>query len=308
MTYSIIARDPETGQLGAAAQTFNLAVGTWVPWATGGVGAVATQATAERRYGTMGLELMGRGIPAGEVLQRLLAADPKREERQVSMIDSAGRIATHTGACCLPAAGSYVGDNFCVQANMMARDTVWPAMAAAYRGSDGPLADRLLAALDAAQAEGGDLRGEQTAALLVVSGDPDPISLVDLRVDHDPDPLSQLRRLVQLHRAYTLEYEIVACAERGETERIYEMVAQVRELAPDETYLQCLCALHLERFLGLRAEALAILTPLAAAQPEWRTYLEREYQSARRGGCTELDPQLLYALDEVLVSNREVSA
>lgn len=298
MTYSIIARDPQTGQMGAAVQTFNLAVGTWVPWAAGGVGVVATQADAERRYGTSGLDLMRAGYSAGQALAALLAADSQREFRQVSMIDQYGGVATYTGGCCLPEAGSYQGAAFCAQANMMARDTVWGAMAAAYQETNGLLAERLLAALDAAQAEGGDLRGQQTAALLVVGPQPSPIPLVDLRVDHDPDPLGQLRRLYRLHRAYELQYQIVDLVKEGHLEPVSGLLARIAELAPDEPYLHCLRALHFERDLGAREEALNILAPLIAAQPQWRTYLERELAAARNASCADLDPQLFAALDQ----------
>jgi uncharacterized Ntn-hydrolase superfamily protein len=296
MTYSIIACDIETGQLGAAVQTFNLAVGTWVPWAEGGIGVVATQALAERQYGTSGLDLMRGGFPANKTLAALLAADPKRESRQVSMIDSVGNIASHTGACCIPEAGSFVGDTFCTQANMMARDTVWHVMAEAYKSAGGSLPERLLAALDAAQEEGGDLRGKQTAALLVVDSQPSPFPLIDLRVDHDPDPLGQLHRLLQLHKAYALEYEIVAYIDKGQTEPIQELIKQIMELAPDEPYLHCLCALHLERHLGQREKALAILRPLIEENPQWGTYLERELLSAQDDHCPDLDPRLLQEL------------
>lgn len=305
MTYSIIARDPETGQLGAAVQTCNMGVGAWVPWAAGGVGVVATQAMAERRYGTSGLELMAGGYTAVQTLQALLAADPKREYRQVSMMDQAGHIATHTGRCCLPEAGSFMGDAYCTQANMMVRNTVWEAMAEAYETGDGPLAERLLAALDAAQAEGGDIRGKQTAALLIVGERPSPIPLIDLRVDHDPNPLVQLRRLLRLHRAYALEYKIVDCVDNGHIEPIYDLIAQIGELAPDEPYLQCLRALHLERDLGLRREALAILEPLIAEHPQWRAYLERELTTAQVAPCPRLDPQLLRDLDHSQKSSME---
>lgn len=305
MTYSIIARDPQTGQLGAAVQTFNLAVGTWVPWASGGTGAVATQAMAERRYGTLGLDLMRGGYGAPQALQALLAADSKREFRQVSMIDNDGNIATHTGKCCLPEAGSFVGETFCTQANMMLRNTVWQAMAKAYEQSEGPLAERLLAALDAAQAEGGDLRGRQTAALLIVDSRPSPIPLVDLRVDHDPEPLLQLRRLWRLHQAYSLEYEIVEHVDGGNTEPVRDLIAQVDELAPDEPYLQCLCALHLDRVLGQRQEALAKLRPLVERGPQWRIYLERELSAAQAAGCLDFDPQLLHDLDFLQANDME---
>lgn len=297
MTYSIVARDPETGHLGVAVQTFNLAVGAWVPWATGGVGAVGTQALAERNYGPNGLELMEAGKSAQDALKTLLAADPKREYRQVAMVDARGNTASHTGECCLPAAGSFVGDSFCTQANMMVRDTVWGKMAEAYQAARGDFADRLMAALDAAQAEGGDMRGKQTAALLIVDSAKSAIPLINLRVDHDPEPLRQLHRMLRLHRAYMLEYKIAAYVEAGNTEPIYAIIQQIGELAPDEPYLHCLRALHLDRILGLREEALAILRPLVEQYPRWRRYLQREFMSAQHVGCLALDEQLLKALD-----------
>lgn len=297
MTYSIIAQDPETGHFGAAVQTCNLAVGTWVPWAAGGVGVVATQATAVRRYGTSGLDLMRVGYSAEQTLNALLTTDLEPESRQVSMIDRKGNIATHTGDCCLPEAGSYVGDGFCTQANMMAQDTVWGAMAAAYETAEGDLAERLLAALDAAQAEGGDIRGRQTAALLVVGDQPSSIPLIDLRVDHDPDPLGQLRRLLRLHRAYTLQSQIEDYKANGNLEPVRALIDQIGELAADEPYLQCLRALYLERDLGLREEAIAILRPLIEERPQWRDYLEREWKASQNGNCDPLDVQFLAKLD-----------
>ena len=306
MTYSIVAYDPTTHQHAIAVQTCNLAVGTWVPWAEGGVGAVATQARAERSYGTLGLDLMRGGFSAPQALAALLAADEQRELRQVAMIDRQGRLAQHTGARCLPEAGMARGEGYATQANMMARDTVWEAMAAAFeaaRGSgQGDLADWLLAALDAAQEEGGDIRGLQTAALVVVgevargkgarlqeaslqgarategwSRETDwRVPLVDLRVDHHPQPLSELRRLLRLHRAYDAQYDIVGLAAIGERERAYELVQRVLTWAPDEDYLHYLCALHLAGALQRWDEALALLRPLIARRPVWLEYLRRD--------------------------------
>lgn len=282
--------------MGVAVQTFNLAVGTWVPWAEGGVGAVATQALAERSYGTLGLDLIRGGKTAGEALTALLEVDPKREFRQVSIIDHQGDIATHTGARCFPEAGSFVGDTFCAQANMMARDTVWEAMAGAYETAGGTLAHRLLAALDAAQAEGGDMRGKQTVAMLVVDRERTPIPLVDLRVDHDPSPVQELSRLLRLHRAYMAEYAIPDYVEAGDTETAYKMLGQIGELAPDEPYLQYLRAMHLAGWLDRWDEALAILQPLIEESPVWGEYLQREAQ-VDNFGCPGLGTRLLDALD-----------
>ena len=209
MTYSIVARDPVTGELGVAVQTGTFGVGRGVPWAEAGVGAVATQSYTERSYGHFGLELLKAGRSPAEALAGLVAADPDERIRQVGIVDAQGRAAAHTGAGCIREAGHLVGDGFAVQANMMARDTVWPAMAAAYEAAEGTLARRLLAALDAAEAEGGDFRGAQSAALLVVGAEPTGFAwkgqLSNLRVDDHADPLGELRRLLDMEEDYRFE-------------------------------------------------------------------------------------------------------
>ncbi len=276
MTYSIVARDPITHELGVAVQTCNLAVGTWVPWAEGGVGAVATQSMAERSYGTLGLDLMRGGMAAPEALAALLAVDEQRDLRQIAMVDGEGRLAQHNGLRCLPEAGMAGGEGFSTQANMMVRDTVWGAMAEAYEQAPGDIAERMLAALDAAEGEGGDIRGQQTAALLVVGPERSPIPLIDLRVDHHPQPLWELRRLLRLHRAYDGEYAITDLVARGEEEKAYELVQKVLEWAPGEDYLRYLCAIHLAGGLNRREEALPLLRPLIAERPMWLEYLRRD--------------------------------
>lgn len=206
MTYSIVARDPETGELGIAVQTRAFAVGTGVPWAEAGVGAVATQSFTERSYGPLGLELLRAGRSPEETLAGLVTADPQDGARQVGMVDALGRSAAHTGELCIKEAGHLVGDGFTVQANMMCSATVWPAMAAAYEAASGSLPQRLMTALDAAEAEGGDFRGRQAAAMLVVegksSGRPWDDRVIDVRVDDHADPLAELRRLVKLAEGY----------------------------------------------------------------------------------------------------------
>jgi uncharacterized Ntn-hydrolase superfamily protein len=205
-TFSIVARDPATGEIGVAVQSHWFAVGTVVPWAEAGVGAVATQSFAEPNYGREGLELMRRGRSAPEALKELLSRDASRDLRQVAMIDAQGRVAAHTGARNIQFAGHHVGNNFSVQANLMSTAQVWPAMARAFEPSTGDLADRLLSALNAAQAAGGDVRGKQSAALVIVrgkaTGKPWVDREFDLRVDDSPDPLKELGRLVVLQRAY----------------------------------------------------------------------------------------------------------
>jgi uncharacterized Ntn-hydrolase superfamily protein len=297
MTYSIVARDPATGQMGVAVQTFNFATGTWVPWAEGGVAAIATQALAERQYGLLGLDLIRGGMTAKEALRALLAADPKRDFRQVSMIDHAGTIATHTGQRCFPEAGSFQGDTFCTQANMMARNTVWGAMAAAYEAAQGDLADRILAAMDAAQAEGGDIRGQQTAALLIVDRRRTRIPLVDIRVDHHQQPISELHRMLRIHRAYAAEIAVAERVEAGDLAAARALLDSIGDLAPDEPYLQYLRALHLAAWLNREAEAVDILRQLITQQPVWREYLERE-AAVDNFGSLGLGRRLLAALDD----------
>lgn len=208
-TYSIVARDPATGDFGVAVQSHWFQVGTVVPWAEAGVGAVATQSFARIDYGPRGLELMRQGKSAKEALDQLVAQDPEKDVRQVAMVDAQGRVAVWTGPRCIIAAGHQTGiggKGFSVQANLMDKATVWPAMAKAFENAKGDLADRMLAALEAAEAEGGDIRGRQSAALIVVkgksSGEPWNDKRVDIRVDDNPQPLAELRRLLDLHRAY----------------------------------------------------------------------------------------------------------
>lgn len=298
MTYSIIAHDPHTHQHGIAVQTCNLAVGMWVPWAEGGVGAVATQAMAERSYGTLGLDLMRGGLPAPQALAALLAADEGRETRQVAIIDAQGRVAQFMGARCLPMAGMACGEGFAVQANMMGRDTVWGAMAAAFeaarQAAQGDLADWMLAALEAAQAEGGDMRGQQTAALMVVGpgatgqgasskgqgvdglGLDRRVPLIDLRVDHHPQAVAEMRRLLGLQRAYDAEYKVGELAAQGAHEEAYALLHKVLAWAPGEDYLRYLCAVHLAGHLQRMEEALALLGPLVQRRPIWLDYLRRD--------------------------------
>jgi uncharacterized Ntn-hydrolase superfamily protein len=204
VTYSIVARDPENGQLGVAVQSHFFGVRAVVPWVLSGYGAVATQAMAEISYGPLGIERLRAGESAMDALAALLAADEGRETRQVAIVDATGRIAVHTGERTIADAGHVVGDGWSVQANMMRREGVPEAMAHAFTAATGDLADRMLAALDAAEAAGGDIRGKQSAALVVGYGDPAKPweRLIDVGVDDTVDPLGELRRLVRVRRAY----------------------------------------------------------------------------------------------------------
>ena len=237
-TYSIVARDPETGQLGVAVQSHWFSVGPIVPWAEAGVGAVATQSFVDPSYGPMGIELMRSGRSAGQALWALVSSDPDSAVRQVAMVDANGSVAAHTGSLCIHAAGHRTGAQFSVQANLMDKETVWPAMEKAYRESEGDLADRLLSALEAAEKEGGDIRGRQSAAILIVSpvntGRPWADRLFDLRVEDDPDPVGELRRLVQLQRAYLAMNEGDEWVTKGDLDHALEAYRRACEFVPDE--------------------------------------------------------------------------
>ncbi|MCP2520034.1 DUF1028 domain-containing protein [Candidatus Aminicenantes bacterium AC-335-B20] len=205
-TYSIVAYDPETGQLGVAVQSHWFSVGSIVPWVEAEVGAVATQSFVDISYGPLGLELMKAGKSAEQALQALLKADKNKSVRQVAMIDFKGRVAVHTGKNCIPEAGHYIGKNYSCQANLMLKNTVWKAMAVAFENAGGELVDRLMAALEAAEREGGDIRGKQSAAIIVVRGKSSGVwwkdRIYDLRVEDHSNPLAELKRLIKLAKAY----------------------------------------------------------------------------------------------------------
>lgn len=237
MTYSIVALDAATGELGVAVQTRWLAVGSVVPWIRPGVGAIATQSFVDTRYGYAGIELLAAGRAPDDVLAELLAADRDPGIRQVGIVDAAGRAAAHTGADCVAAAGHLARGGVSVQANMMERPTVWPAMLRAYEAAAGDLADRLVAALRAAEAEGGDVRGRQSAALVVVPGRPDahPWDIrYDIRVDDARAPLDELDRLLALNRAYEALDAAFGALAVGETTAALAFFEQAATLAPED--------------------------------------------------------------------------
>lgn len=237
MTYSIVARDKRTGEFGVAVQSHYFQVGPVVPWALSGVGAVATQSQVNVSYGPLGLELLQAGHTAAQALKALTAGDPLAELRQCAIVDAAGGVATHTGSKCIPAAGHQLGDGFSCQANLMERDTVWGAMAAAYESTDAPLAERMMAALEAAEVEGGDIRGRQSAAMLVVSGTrtgrPWEDRVIDLRVEDDAEPLLELRRLLRIKRGYLADSEADRLEESGDPASAAAKRVQAFELVPE---------------------------------------------------------------------------
>jgi uncharacterized Ntn-hydrolase superfamily protein len=275
-TYSIVARDAGTGQVGVAVQSHWFGVGTIVTWAEPGVGAVATQSLADPAYGPNALALLRDGTAPGDALAKLLAEDEAAAVRQVGVVDARGRTSAHTGADCIVHAGHRGGEGYSCQANMMLTDTVPDAMAAAFEASAGsPLDERLLAALDGAEEAGGDVRGRQSAALLVAPAEGEPWRrLYDLRVDDHPDPLAELRRLHALQRAYdlsTLAEDLTAEGRHDEAAPLYEQAA---EHAPGSDELLFWAGLGAAQggdvALGLERVRAAI-----ALNPRWRELLRQ---------------------------------
>ncbi len=277
-TFSIVARDPETGELGVAVQSHWFNVGPWVAWIEAGVGAIATQSFVDPSYGRLGLDLMRAGKSAPDTLKALLAVDPASELRQVGMIDAQGHVAAHTGARNIPSAGQHVGTNYSVQANLMLNETIWPAMSRAFEASKGDLAERMLAALDAAQAAGGDVRGRQSAALIVVSGKPSGKPWIDrtfdLRVDDSADPLRELRRLAVLQRAYNHMNAGDLAVERKDNAEALRQYSSAAQLAPGNMEMVYWHAVALVN-MGRVDESLPLFRRVFEAEKNWLTLTPR---------------------------------
>ena len=277
-TYSIVARDPVSGELGVAVQSHWFSVGSVVPWAESGVGAVATQSFVEPSYGALGLELMRTGKSAAEALAGLVAADPSPAVRQVGMVDASGRAAVYTGEMAIPEACDRSEPGMTIQANLMAAPTVCDAMHRAYTESDGDLAERLMSALEAAQAEGGDIRGKQSAALLVVAAQPTGRSwkdrLYDLRIEDHPEPLVELRRVLTVARAYRHMSEADEHWAAGEMDRARQAYERASELLPGRAEPVFWHAVLLTSTGRLDA-ALPLFARAYRLQPAWRTLVPR---------------------------------
>lgn len=278
MTYSIVAFDAATEQFGVAVETHQPSVGAWVPWLKPGVGAVATQSWTNVGFGPLGLKLLGGGLSAEHTLAALLASDPERARRQVAVIDRAGNVAVHTGERCIAHAGHQTGVGYSVQANMMLHPTVPAAMAGAFEDAQGSLAERLMRALHAAEGEGGDIRGAQSAALLVVSSEAEPDwenIVCNLRVDDHTNPIMELRRLVDQHIANALSDQGYAQAKRGEIDAAIQTWAQARARAGDATEMQFWQAVTLADEYGRFGEGRALLHDLAMREPQWIELVRR---------------------------------
>lgn len=277
-TYSIVARDPATGEMGVAVQSHYFSVGPIVPWAEAGVGAVATQSLVLVDYGPDGLKLMREGKSAQEALDQLVAADEHNEGRQVAMIDAQGNVAAYTGDKCIPDAGHQTGAQYSVQANLMANDKVWPAMAEAFEKAEGDLAERMMQALEAAEKAGGDIRGKQSAAMLIVraesTGKPWADRVLDLRVEDSEKPLDELRRLIRLRRAYNHVDAGDAHLSAGRTEEAMKAYEQGAQLAPEVVELQFWAALGMYTN-GREKEGLALFREVFAKEYRWVDLMPR---------------------------------
>lgn len=277
-TFSIVARDPKTGEMGVAVQSHYFSVGPVVAWAEAGVGAVATQSLVDISYGPKGLDLMRQGKTASDALPDLLLKDPQRDVRQVAMVDAKGNVSAWTGPRCIEAAGGETGEGFSVQANLMLNDSVWPAMAKAYREAKGDLTERLLIALEAGQKAGGDIRGQQSAALVVVkataSSEPWKDRIFDLRVEDNPHPIAELRRLVRLKRAYLLEDkgdDAVALNKMDDALVFYGEAAKLAPEVPELVFWQAVSLFG----AGRETEAMPLFKKVFESDRNWALLVSR---------------------------------
>jgi uncharacterized Ntn-hydrolase superfamily protein len=281
-TYSIVALDETTGELGVAVQSHWFSVGFLVPWAKAGVGAVATQSFVKVDYGPDGLQLMESGMKAADALKTLTSKDEGEAVRQVGMIDIKGNVAAHTGSRCIKYAGHIVGENYSVQANMMANGTVPKAMAVAFEETKGDLADRMMAALEAAEAEGGDIRGKQSAAMVIVSGEPSGVDWKDtklsLRIEDHPTPLIELKRLIRVHRAYQHANMGDHYMETEEIDKALIEYSKAAEYYPENPELPYWSAIALAN-VGRLEEALPVFQSVFQRNPDLKTMTPRLVKS-----------------------------
>jgi len=277
-TFSIVARDPETGEMGVAVQSHWFSVGSVVSWAEAGVGAVATQSFVNASFGPRGLELLQIGHTATHAVEELITSDEGRDYRQLAIVDAYGHVGVHTGQKCVAEAGHYVGNGFSVQANLMLNNRVWPAMARAFETGQGPLAERMVAALEAAQDEGGDIRGKQSAAILVVRGQATAKvwedRLIDLRVEDHPEPLVELRRLLNVARAYQYMNAGDESLEKGDVEGSLANYRRAETIQPDNLEIKFWHAVALAN-AGRLAEALPKFKQVFGQDSNWAATVPR---------------------------------
>ncbi|MBT8324689.1 MAG: DUF1028 domain-containing protein [Winogradskyella sp.] len=281
-TYSIVALDSVTGEMGVAVQSHWFSVGTTVTYGKAGVGVVATQSLVNPSYGPKGLALMEQGLSPEQALKALVANDDGEMYRQVAFLNSNGDVAAHTGSSCISEAGHYVGKHFSVQANMMLNNTVWNAMAKAFETTSGHLSERLMAALLAAEAEKGDIRGKQSAAILIVKGEATGNSwqdiVMDLRVEDSTDPLTELNRLIKMHKAYEYMNNGDLAMEEGYSKKAEEMYLSAQKLFPNNLEMQYWYAINLLNNKDFE-KAYPILTKVFKMDSNWRELTSRLVKS-----------------------------
>ncbi len=277
-TYSIVARDPVTGEMGVAVQSHWFSVGTIVAWGEAGVGVVATQSFVNRAFGPDGIELMKQGMSADDVLDKLIGEDEGRDLRQLAILDINGNVKAYTGKNCIYGAGHIVGENYSVQANLMLNDKVWSAMSEAFENSTGSLAERMIAALEAGENAGGDIRGKQSACLLIVRGEATgnlwEDRLIDLRIDDNPEPIEELKRLLKVHRAYEHMNNGDIAVEHGDMELAMKEYMAAEEMFPDNEEMKYWHAVTLVNNGDLQ-NALPIFKEVFTKNENWKTLTPR---------------------------------
>ncbi len=277
-TYSIVARDSSTGEMGVAVQSHWFSVGSIVSWGEAGVGVIATQSFVNPSFGPGGLELLKSGKTADEALKILIESDEGRDLRQLAILDADGNAAAHTGKNCIPFAGHIEGDNFSVQANMMKNETVPEAMQKAFTSSKGPLAERMIAALEAAENEGGDIRGKQSAALLVVNAEGTGKvwvdRAIDLRVDDHENPVAELKRILKVHRAYDHMNSGDLAIEKGDMELAVKEYKTAEKMFPDNLEMKYWHAVTLCEN-GMLEEALPMFAEIFSKNSDWKLLTPR---------------------------------
>jgi len=290
-TYSIVAIDKETGEMGVAVQSHWFSVGTIVSWGEAGVGVIATQSFANPQFGPDGLELLREGKDAKTVGEALIAGDDGRDVRQLAVLDAKGNAWAYTGKSCLDAAGDLTGDGYAVQANMMASDKVWPAMEKAFLDSKGALEDRMMAALEAAEAEGGDVRGKQSAAMLVVNAESTGKVWADRKVDiqiaDHPEPLKELKRIIRINKAYAYMNQGDVAMEHEDMDKALELYQSAENLYsenPEMTYWTAVTLFNNDQ----KEKAMEKFKLVFESGDHWKILTER------------IHPQLLTASDEEL--------
>ena len=277
-TFSIVARDSVTGEMGAAVQSHWFSVGSIVTWGEAGVGVIATQSFVNPAFGPKGLELLKQGKSPQEVVKILTDADSGRDVRQLAVLDAKGRSAAWTGKNCIPEAGHITGKNFSVQANLMLNNTVWPEMAKAFKASKAPLAERLIAALEAGQQAGGDIRGKQSASILVVkaqnTGKVWEDRYIDLRVEDSADPIAELKRLLKIFRAYEHMNNGDLATEKGDMQAAAKEYGEAEKMFPDNEEMKYWHAVTLVNN-GKIDEALPLFKEAFRKNRNWVTLTQR---------------------------------